>query len=63
MAQAFNLTSDTTGLIGIHTGAVYENLTTETVAASGVGLFAENLGGVVIGTITAAAAAASTRGK
>lgn len=62
LAQAFNLTSDTTGLIGIHTGPVYENLTSETVAASGVGLFAENLGGVVIGTITAAAAS-GTKGK
>ena len=53
MAQAFNLTSDATGLIGIHTDAVYNNLTAETVAASGVGLFAENLGGIVVGTISA----------
>ena len=55
MAQAFNLTSDETGLVGIHTGAVYNNLSAETVAASGVGLFAENLDGVVVGTITPAA--------
>lgn len=55
MAQAFALTSDATGLVGIHTGAVYENLTAETVAASGVGLFAENLGGIVVGTIAAGA--------
>jgi hypothetical protein len=54
IAQAFDLTSDETGLIGIHTGAVYNNLSAETVAASGVGLFAENLGGVVVGTITGA---------
>lgn len=60
MGLAFNLTADTTGLIGIHTEAVYNNLTAETVAASGVGLFAENLGGIVIGTITAPAAAANT---
>ena len=52
MAQAFNLTSDETGLIGIHTGAIYNNLSAETVAASGVGLFAEKLDGVVVGTIT-----------
>lgn len=52
MAQAFNLTADATGLIGIHTEAVYNNMTAETVAASGVGLFAENLGGIVIGSIT-----------
>ena len=54
MAQAFDLTSDETGLIGIHTGAVYSNTTAETVALSGVGLFAENLDGVVVGTITGA---------
>ena len=57
MAQAFNLTSDATGLIGIQTDAVYNNLTAETVAASGVGLFAENLGGIVVGTISAGAGA------
>ncbi|MGM9624287.1 MAG: hypothetical protein ACI3XM_01145 [Eubacteriales bacterium] len=55
MAQAFNLTSDATGLIGIHTGPTYDNLSAETVAASGVGLFAENLGGIVVGTIDAGA--------
>lgn len=54
MAQAFNLTSDATGLVGIHTGAVYNNLTAETVAACGVGLFAEKLDGIVVGTITGA---------
>ena len=54
MAQAFALTSDATGLVGIHTGAVYNNLTAETVAASGVGLFAEKLDGIVVGTITGA---------
>lgn len=57
MGQAFALTSDATGLIGIHTGAVYENLTAETVAASGVGLFAENLGGIIVGTISAGSGA------
>jgi hypothetical protein len=54
MAQAFDLTADATGLIGIHTGAAYDKLSAETVAASGVGLFAENLGGVVVGTIAGA---------
>lgn len=57
MAQAFNLTSDATGLIGIHTGPTYDNLSAETVAASGVGLFAENLGGIVVGTINPATGA------
>ena len=54
MAQAFNLTADATGLIGIHTGPAYDNLTAETVAASGVGLFAEKLDGIVVGTIAGA---------
>lgn len=54
LGEAFNLTADETGYIGIHTGAVYNNFSAETVAASGVGLFAENLGGVVVGSITGA---------
>lgn len=57
MAEAFDLTSDATGLIGIHTGATYDNLSAETVAASGVGLFAEKLDGVVVGTINPTEAA------
>ena len=55
MAQAFALTADSTGLIGIHTGPTYDNLSAETVAASGVGLFAEKLDGIVVGTIGAGA--------
>ena len=54
MAEAFALTSDATGLIGIHTGPAYDKLSAETVATSGVGFFAENLGGVVVGTIAGA---------
>lgn len=57
LAQAFELTADATGLIGIHTGPTYDNLSAETVAASGVGLFAEKLDGVVVGTISADAGA------
>ena len=52
MAQAFNLTADATGLIGINTNPTYNNLSCETVAASGVGLFAEMLDGIVVGTIS-----------
>lgn len=55
LAQAFDLTADETGLIGIHTAPTYNNLSSETVAASGVGLFAEKLDGIVVGTINAAA--------
>lgn len=54
MAETFELIADATGLIGIHTGPTYDNLTAETVAASGVGLFAEKLDGIVVGTITPA---------
>lgn len=57
MAEAFALTADATGLIGIHTGPTYDNLSAETVAASGVGLFAEKLDGIVVGTISASAGA------
>ncbi len=51
MGEAFNLTSDETGLIGVHTDPIYNNFTVETVAASGVGLFCEKIDGIVIGTI------------
>lgn len=54
MAQGFAMTSDATGLIGIHTGPTYDNLSVETVAASGVGLFAEKLDGIVVATINGA---------
>lgn len=54
MGQAFALTADATGLIGIHTGPTYNNLSAETVAASGVGLFAEKLDGIVVATINGA---------
>lgn len=54
MAQAFDLTADATGLVGIHTGADYSTLTAETTAASGVGLFAEKLDGIVVSSITGA---------
>lgn len=53
LAQAFKFTSDATGLVGIHTDAVYNNVTAETVALCGVGLFAEKLDGIVVGTINA----------
>lgn len=60
MAQAFNLTADATGLVGIHTDPAYDNMTVQTIAASGVGLFAEKIGGIVVGTIAEAPAAAKS---
>lgn len=52
MGQAFNLTTDATGLVGIHTTPDYDDFTSKTSAACGVGLFAEKLDGIVVGTIT-----------
>lgn len=51
--EAFTFTTDETGYIGVHHDSDYTNLTCNTTAISGVGLFAENLSGVVIGTISA----------
>ena len=54
--EIFDMTTDATGLIGVHTDAAHSNMSVETVAASGVGLFAEQLAGVVVGTIDAVGA-------
>lgn len=53
--NAFNFTSDATGLIGIHEEADYPHMTAEDVVASGVTLFAEYIDGVVKGEIKASA--------
>lgn len=53
LGEAFTFTSDETGYIGVHHEADYTNLTADTVAVSGVGLFAENISGVVVSTIAA----------
>lgn len=54
MDEAFHMTADATGLIGVYTKADHDNLTCRTTAASGVGLFAEKLDGIVVGTIAGA---------
>lgn len=51
ISDAFSFTTDQTGLIGIHEQPNYERATVDDTVVSGVGFFAENLGGVVIGTI------------
>lgn len=58
LAKAFDFTVDATGLIGIHRDVNYTNLTTETVMLVGVKFFAENVDGLVKGTIGGATAAA-----
>ena len=52
LGDAFDFTSDAeTGLIGIHESNDYTRLTAETVAVSGITLFAEMPDGVIVGTI------------
>lgn len=51
ISDAFSFTTDQTGLVGIHEQPNYERATVDDTVVSGVAFFAENLGGVVIGTI------------
>jgi hypothetical protein len=54
LGDAFDFTTDAeTGFIGIHEDGNYTRMQEETVAISGVTLFAERLDGVIVGTITA----------
>ena len=49
--EAFDFTSDATGLIGIHETPDYSNMTASDTVVSGIVLFAERIDGVVVGTI------------
>lgn len=51
--EAFEFTSDETGLIGIHESADYTNMTAMTNMVSAVGFFAERIDGVIVGIIDA----------
>jgi hypothetical protein len=53
--EAFQFTSDQTGLIGIHEEPDYTNMTASDTVVSGIVLFAERIDGVVVGTIGAGA--------
>lgn len=54
LGDAFSFTTDAeTGLIGIHEDGNYSRMQEETVAVSGVTLFAERLDGVIVGEIDA----------
>lgn len=57
VAQAFGLTSDTTGLIGMNHSADNTNATINTLMMSGVEFYPERLDGVFVGTINPAAGA------
>ena len=52
LGEAFNFTSDDTGLIGIHETPDYTNMTASDTVVSGIVLFAERIDGVVVGTIS-----------
>lgn len=52
LGEAFNFTSDETGLIGIHENPDYTNMTASDTVVSGIVLFAERIDGVVVGTIS-----------
>lgn len=53
LGEAFNFTSDATGLIGIHEEPDYTNMTASDTVINGMVLFAERLDGVVVSTIGA----------
>lgn len=57
LGEAFNFTSEETGLIGIHESADYQRMTAEDVVVSGISLFAERIDGVVVATISASTGA------
>jgi hypothetical protein len=52
--EAFDFTSDATGLIGIHEAPDYTNMTASDTVVSGLVLFAERIDGIVVGTIAGA---------
>lgn len=54
LGNVFDFTTDTTGYIGVHEESDYTNLTASDTVLSGLGLFAEKLDGIIVGTITAA---------
>lgn len=52
VAQSFNLTGDSTGMVGMTHYVVGSNATVETLAMTGVVFFPELLDGVIVGTIS-----------
>lgn len=53
--EAFDFTTDETGLIGIHETPDYTNMTASDTVISGIVIFAERLDGIVVATIGGAA--------
>lgn len=56
LQEAFSFTADETGYVGIHEQSDYTNLTAFDTVVNGMTLFAERLDGIVVGTVTTAAA-------
>lgn len=54
--EAFDFTSDATGLIGVHESPDYTNMTASDTVVSGIALFAERIDGVVVATISSTGA-------
>ena len=54
VAQAFNLTSDETGYIGVHNSQTDQRAQLELLAMSGIQLLVEYANGIVVGTVTPA---------
>ena len=52
LGEAFDFTTDETGLVGVHTGATYDNMSVETVIVDGVEFFPERVDGLVVGEIS-----------
>ena len=52
LGEAFDFTTDSeTGFVGVHEESNYQRLQSETVAIAGVDIFAEQVDGVIVGTI------------
>lgn len=52
LGEAFEFTTDQTGLVGVHSIANYSNMSYETTMIDGVDFFPERVDGIVIGTIS-----------
>ena len=52
LGEAFEFTTDETGLVGVHSVADYSNLSYATTMIDGIDFFPERVDGIVIGTIS-----------
>ena len=52
LGEAFDFTTDETGLVGVHSVADYSNMSYATTMIDGIDFFPERVDGIVIGTIS-----------